>query len=178
MKGAWPMTVSPRPSWEPDMQVSRIRLVWQLSPNQRTFPFELEQTELLQVLVECLAGGNSVAALTLLAQVLSEPYLDVEVDLVEGIFPVAVAEVVAPAAELPVDGSNELGHGHCAHVRAGQLTQRIFLPLHCFGRGSHAQHLGARIPTAVDVAEGVAQKIQTLFLHINYARFLPVQFQS
>ena len=36
MKGAWPMTVSPHPSWEPDVQISRIRLVWQLSLNGRS----------------------------------------------------------------------------------------------------------------------------------------------
>jgi len=31
LKGAWPMTDSPHPSWEPDVQISRIRLVWKLS---------------------------------------------------------------------------------------------------------------------------------------------------
>ena len=31
-----PMTVSPRPSWEPDVQISRIRLVWQLSLIRRS----------------------------------------------------------------------------------------------------------------------------------------------
>jgi len=33
LKGTWPMTVSPYPSWEPDVQISRIRLVWKLSLN-------------------------------------------------------------------------------------------------------------------------------------------------
>ncbi|HEV2329339.1 MAG TPA: hypothetical protein VGY56_11190 [Verrucomicrobiae bacterium] len=40
-----------------------------------------------------------------------QPHLNVTVDLVKGISPVAAAKVVTPATELPIDSSNQFGQG-------------------------------------------------------------------
>jgi len=59
-----------------------------------------------------------------------EPSLDVSVDFMKRISPVSVAEVMAPASKLPVEGLDQLRDGHRSPTHAGQLTQGILLPLH------------------------------------------------
>ena len=81
--------------------------------------FEMNPAKRLHMLVECLSFGDSIASLALVTQVYGEPDLNVSVDFMEGIFPVAAVEVVSPAAELSVDSSNQFDYRHGSHRWTG-----------------------------------------------------------
>src|SRR5690606_9163478 len=71
-----------------------------------------------------------------------------------------IAEVIAPAAQLTVDGLHQLLHRHMTMTAAGFITQVVPGSAEGLGRWHHGQKAACPIGVAPLVPEAVAEEIQ------------------
>jgi hypothetical protein len=119
-------------------------------------------------------------ALTSTLEVLGEALLHETIDITVRLTGIAVAKVVRPTDQEPVQSRYHQADRQPAHSRCRKITY----PLAGFGqrfrRGKAIQILPALPFQVVIVSEGVAQKVQTLafFIDVDHARLVLIDFQG